>query len=77
MSLLSTLLPGPVTLVLKRRDTLNPRLNPGRETVGVRVPNHAFILQLMKEFKGAIALTSANISAEQSTLCVKVKEKRR
>ena len=71
-ALLSSLLPGPVTLVLKRRESLNPSLNPGRETVGVRVPDHAFTLQLMKEFSGAIALTSANISNQQSTLCVEV-----
>lgn len=71
-AVLDSLLPGPVTVVLQRRDTLNEQLNPGRPTVGVRVPDHPFVLQLLAEFKGAIALTSANISQQQSTLSVEV-----
>ena len=39
LAILSSLLPCPVTLILRRRDTLNPCLNQGRETVGVRVPD--------------------------------------
>ena len=65
------LLPGPVTLVLQRRESLNSSLNPGRETVGVRVPDHAFTLHWWQSL--VPWLTSANISNQQSTLCVKVR----
>lgn len=70
--LLDRLLPGPVTLVFNRRETLNPALNPNKETVGTRVPDSPFIVQLAKAFDGPIGLTSANLSSEKSTLCVEV-----
>lgn len=70
--LLSELLPGPVTLVLKRRDSLNPSLNPTIETVGVRIPNSKFIVELAQHFDKPLALTSANVSNEKSTLAVEV-----
>ena len=73
-ALLSSLLPGPV---LRRRKTLNPCLNPGKETMGVRVPHHPFVLQLMAEFKGAIALISGYFSEQQSSLSAAVKENRK
>lgn len=66
--LLEDLLPGPVTVVLERSSQLNPDLNPGTELVGIRIPNHPFIIDLAQKCGGPIALTSANISSAQSTL---------
>ncbi|CAL8069550.1 unnamed protein product [Calicophoron daubneyi] len=47
--LLDDLLPGPVTVLLPRlkKDPLNPRLNPGAQLVGVRVPDSGFIMDLV------------------------------
>ena len=73
--LLGRLLPGPVTLVFKRRDSLNPLLNPNKLTVGTRVPDSPFITRLAQHFDGPIGLTSANLSAEKSTLRVEVRYK--
>ncbi len=61
-----------MTLVFTRRDTLNSSLNPGKVTVGTRVPDSQFIVDLAKRFDGPIGLTSANLSAEKSTLSVEV-----
>lgn len=61
-----------MTLVLQRRDTLNPQLNPQSETVGVRIPDSPFIVDLAQSFDKPLALTSANVSNEQSTLSVEV-----
>lgn len=66
--LLNDLLPGPVTVVLERSSQLNPDLNPGTDCVGIRIPNHQFIIDLAQKCGGPIALTSANISAAKSTL---------
>lgn len=66
---LSSLLPGPVTLLLKRKANLNPELNSGLETVGVRIPDHNFIIAL-SAIVGPLALTSANRSGESSPLVV-------
>uniref|UniRef100_A0A8B9VLX8 Threonylcarbamoyl-AMP synthase n=1 Tax=Anas zonorhyncha TaxID=75864 RepID=A0A8B9VLX8_9AVES len=68
--LLRDLLPGPVTLVLKRSEELNKDLNPFTSLVGVRIPNHPFIRELARACSGPLALTSANISSQASTLTV-------
>lgn len=68
ITLLSWLLPGPYTIILKRTPALNPALNPNHDTVGIRVPNHKFIRDVT-EVAGPLALTSANISNEPSCIC--------
>lgn len=68
--LLSELLPGPVTLVFESTEDLNQELNPGTNLVGIRIPDHKFIQSLAQECREPLALTSANISASQSTLKV-------
>jgi len=67
--LLSALLPGPVTLVLRRLQdsALSDSLNPGVLSIGVRVPGSDFIRAVARGLDGALALTSANISGGKST----------
>ena len=72
-SLLSALLPGAVTVVLRRRPCLNPELNPDADLVGVRVPNHSLSRNLALAAGEALALTSANISSEPSCLSAQVR----
>lgn len=64
--LLNNLLPGPVTLLFEALPYLNTRL------VGIRMPDHPFMMQVAQLCHAAIALTSANKSTEPS--CLKVKE---
>ncbi|XP_032451802.1 yrdC domain-containing protein, mitochondrial [Nasonia vitripennis] len=66
--LLQALLPGPTTLVLKRKSSLNPHLNPGVENVGIRIPKYDFIRSVVKMLNQPIALTSANESNAPSSL---------
>ena len=69
MELLEKLLPGPVTIVLKKSESLNnPYLNPGTSKIGIRIPNCTFIQNLCQELNEPIALTSANRSSEPSSL---------
>ncbi|XP_027969460.1 yrdC domain-containing protein, mitochondrial isoform X1 [Eumetopias jubatus] len=68
--LLKDLLPGPVTLVLERSKELNKDLNPFTPLVGIRIPDHAFIQDLVQVFGGPLALTSANLSSQASSLNV-------
>ncbi|XP_064491121.1 threonylcarbamoyl-AMP synthase isoform X2 [Pseudopipra pipra] len=68
--LLRDLLPGPVTLVLQRSEELNKDLNPFTSLVGVRIPDHSFMRDLARACSGPLALTSANISSQGSTLTV-------
>ena len=71
-NVLNDLLPGPVTLVFKRKPELNPDLNPATELIGVRIPDHQFIREIARICDEPIALTSANRSAARSCLRVEV-----
>jgi len=62
-------LPGPVTVVLARRDPVPDVLTAGRDRVGVRVPNHDVALALLREF-APITATSANVSGRPAARTV-------
>jgi L-threonylcarbamoyladenylate synthase len=53
--------PGPLTVVVPRRDGVALHLGGDDTTVGVRCPNSAFVRRLAHEL-GPIAATSANLS---------------
>ncbi|XP_054427961.1 threonylcarbamoyl-AMP synthase isoform X1 [Pteronotus mesoamericanus] len=73
--LLKDLLPGPVTLVMERSEELNKDLNPFTPLVGIRIPDHAFMQDLAQMFGGPLALTSANLSSQASSLKVECRGK--
>jgi L-threonylcarbamoyladenylate synthase len=53
--------PGPCTLVVRRRPgTIVDEVTGGRDTVGLRVPDHPLALELLEAFGGAVAAPSAN-----------------
>jgi len=58
-------LPGPVTVVVERRETLPDNLTAGRERVGVRIPDHETALALL-ERTPPLTATSANRSGAPS-----------
>lgn len=67
--LLEQLLPGAVTIVLRRSKNLdNPYLNNGIEKIGIRIPKFEFIQNVSSLCGFPVALTSANRSSEKSTL---------
>ncbi|QCC51099.1 L-threonylcarbamoyladenylate synthase [Halapricum salinum] len=58
-------LPGPVTVLVERRETVPDILTAGREQVGVRVPDHDLALSLLADV-APITATSANVSGQPS-----------
>ncbi|WP_136689591.1 L-threonylcarbamoyladenylate synthase [Halorhabdus amylolytica] len=58
-------LPGPVTVVLERRETVPDILTSGRERVGIRVPDHHLARELLAR-TGPLTATSANVSGRPS-----------
>ncbi len=52
------LLPGPYTFILPAAKVIPKKLWSKRKTVGIRVPNHAVTLQIVKELGNPIASTS-------------------
>jgi tRNA A37 threonylcarbamoyladenosine synthetase subunit TsaC/SUA5/YrdC len=69
---LNELLPGPVTLVFDRKPTLPLELNPNTTSIGIRIPNYKFMIELAQFCNEPIALTSANISNKPSSLKIEV-----
>ena len=54
--------PGAMTLIVKRNESLPPRLTAGNPTVAVRVPDHPVPRELARWLGRPITGTSANIS---------------
>lgn len=63
--LINEFLPGGLTLILNCYMPLPDEITRGKQTIGVRIPNHEVALKLLKEL-GPLATTSANISGEPS-----------
>lgn len=52
--------PGPLTLIVPRSERASLAATGGRETVGLRVPDHALSRELLVEFGGGVVGPSAN-----------------
>jgi L-threonylcarbamoyladenylate synthase len=53
--------PGPLTLVLRRREAVPPIVTSGLETVAVREPQHPIARALLAAVNGPLAAPSANV----------------
>ncbi len=54
--------PGPLTLVLVKNPSVPAIVTGGKETIGIRVPDHPVALALVKAVGSPIVATSANLS---------------
>ena len=52
--------PGPITLVLKKKNNIPNIITAGKDTVAVRVPNHPVTLELLNQLDFPLAAPSAN-----------------
>ena len=62
--LASRFLPGALTLVLPKKETIPVMLVAGRDTIGIRVPDNRAILSLAEMTALPLTTTSANISGQ-------------
>ena len=58
--------PGPLTMILPRRDIVPLRTTGGLDTVGVRCPNHPMTLAIIQEAGIPVAAPSGNTSGRPS-----------
>lgn len=64
--LIDKFIPGEITIVLKKRKNC-PNVSLKKfDTVGFRIPNHEFVLNLLNKLPFPLATTSANISKEKT-----------
>jgi L-threonylcarbamoyladenylate synthase len=52
--------PGPLTLVLKKQNSISDLVTGGKDTVAVRIPNHFLTLELLSKLDFPLAAPSAN-----------------
>jgi L-threonylcarbamoyladenylate synthase len=60
MQLAQAFWPGPLTLVLEKKDCIPDIVTAGKKSVAVRIPNHALCLQLLNALDFPLAAPSAN-----------------
>ena len=65
-ALATTFWPGPLTMVLRKSHLVSDKLTAGRDTVGLRVPDHRLPRYISKSLEKAITGTSANLSGSPS-----------
>lgn len=58
--------PGPLTLVMKKRDVLPDTVTCGLDTVGIRMPKHKLALKIIEKVGLPLAAPSANLSGKPS-----------
>lgn len=58
--------PGPLTLVLDKRDSVNPIVTGGLDQVAVRWPKHPIAQKMISEVGHPVAAPSANVSGRLS-----------
>lgn len=61
--------PGPLTMVLRRRECVPDTTTGGLNTVGIRMPDNEAALELIRQSGCPIAAPSANISGKPSPTC--------
>lgn len=59
-------MPGPLTLILKKREGFDTGIAKDMDTFGIRIPDNRFCLDLAKEFGRPFTTTSANAAGEPS-----------
>jgi L-threonylcarbamoyladenylate synthase len=61
-------LPGPLAIILEKNNKISDKVTSGMNTIGIRFPDHDFLLSLINKLGCPIAGTSANLSNESSTV---------
>ncbi|MEK7107096.1 MAG: L-threonylcarbamoyladenylate synthase [Patescibacteria group bacterium] len=70
-TLAKELLPGPLTLILKKKVGIKTGIAKGRSKIGFRIPDNQFCLALAKKFGKPLTTTSANKSGSKTERTVK------
>ena len=64
--IINTFMPGPITLVLKKKENLPSFVTNGKETVAIRMATSKELEQLIKKVGNPLFMTSANESGKKT-----------
>lgn len=70
-NIIDKFMPGPLTIILKKRKIVPDIVSAGLDTVGIRMPEEEIAKNLIKEAKTPLAAPSANISGKPSGTNIK------
>ena len=59
-------MPGPITLILKKKKGFGEYFTSDNDTIGVRIPNNKIILEILKNIDFPLIAPSANLSGKPS-----------
>lgn len=59
-------MPGALTIILDKKETVSDLLTAGLPTIGVRIPNNKIALEILKRIDYPLATTSANMSGKEA-----------
>lgn len=62
--IMRALMPGPLTVILRRREEIDERLTNGFPTIGIRCPADPFVRELIQKAGKPLLVPSANLSGE-------------
>lgn len=62
-------MPGAITLILKKKQGLKDYVTNGLDTIGIRMPDDAFVTSLIQACGKPLLVTSANLSGEETGVC--------
>lgn len=66
--IINKFVPGALTLIFNKKVHIEDYVTNGKQTIGIRVPDDEWILDLISELKEPILVTSANLSDTGSLL---------
>jgi L-threonylcarbamoyladenylate synthase len=67
--LIATFWPGPLTVILKKHDSISPLITANQATVAMRMPNHVIALDIIKRLGTPLVAPSANRFCQTSPTC--------
>lgn len=70
-SLSKAFMPGPLTVIMRKKDIIPESVTGGLDTVAVRCPSHPIATKLISKCGVAIAAPSANLSGSPSPTCAR------
>ena len=69
--LINKFMPGPLTIILKKKNKIPDILTANSSTVGIRIPENEIAIKLIEYANVPLATSSANISGEASGINLK------
>lgn len=63
-------LPGPLTIILKKNQSVSDVVTGGKNSIGIRFPDNQLALELISAFGKPLAATSANISGQPPAITI-------